>query len=181
MTPKGAMLTHANLSINAQQTAGLNPFGDPAGEVLMGALPFFHVFANTTLLNHAVLTGAGLSTDSGIPDYRGKAGSYRLGHVPIGHDEFMRNESSRRRYWARALVALGARFGVGDARAARAALRGIGAALTPFVARRPMATFDAATDAALRGLALRTSLMMMKGRPYSSKASDMRSMLNPPF
>ena len=45
--------------------------------------------------NVVVLTGAGLSTDSGIPDYRGKAGSYRLGHVPIGHDEFMRNESSR--------------------------------------------------------------------------------------
>ena len=60
-TPKGAMLTHANLSINAQQTAGLNPFGDPAGEVLMGALPFFHVFANTTLLNHAVLTGASIA------------------------------------------------------------------------------------------------------------------------
>ena len=57
--------------------------------------------------NVVVLTGAGLSTDSGIPDYRGKAGSYRLGHVPIGHDEFMRNESSRRRYWARALVGCG--------------------------------------------------------------------------
>ena len=56
-------------------------------------------------------------------------------------------------HWARALVALGARFGVGDARAARAALRSLGGALTPFVARRPMATFDAATDAALRGLA----------------------------
>ena len=54
--------------------------------------------------NVVVLTGAGLSTDSGIPDYRGKAGSYRLGHVPIGHDEFIRNEPSRRRYWARALV-----------------------------------------------------------------------------
>ena len=57
--------------------------------------------------NVVVLTGVGLSTDSGIPDYRGKAGSYRLGHVPIGHDEFMRNESSRRRYWARALVGCG--------------------------------------------------------------------------
>ena len=60
-TPKGAMLTHANLSTNAQQTAGLNPFGDPAGEVFMGALPFFHVFANTALLNHAVVTGASIA------------------------------------------------------------------------------------------------------------------------
>ncbi|WP_369026496.1 AMP-binding protein [Qipengyuania sp. RANM35] len=60
-TPKGAMLTHANLSINAQQTAGLNPFGDPAGEIFMGALPFFHVFANTALLNHAVVTGASIA------------------------------------------------------------------------------------------------------------------------
>lgn len=59
--PKGAMLTHANLSINAQQTAGLNPFGDPAGEVFMGALPFFHVFANTALLNHAVVTGGAIA------------------------------------------------------------------------------------------------------------------------
>ena len=60
-TPKGAMLTHANLSINAQQTAGLNPFGNPTGEVFLGALPFFHVFANTALLNHAVLTGASIA------------------------------------------------------------------------------------------------------------------------
>ncbi|MCA0903492.1 long-chain-fatty-acid--CoA ligase [Qipengyuania aquimaris] len=60
-TPKGAMLTHANLSINAQQTAGLNPFGDPASEVFMGALPFFHVFANTALLNHAVVSGGSIA------------------------------------------------------------------------------------------------------------------------
>ena len=59
--PKGAMLSHANLSMNAQQTAGLNPFGNPANEIFMGALPFFHVFANTTLLNHAVLTGAAIA------------------------------------------------------------------------------------------------------------------------
>ena len=51
-----------------------------------------------------VLSGAGLSTDSGIPDYRGVAGSYRRGHTPVSHDEFMRDSEARRRYWARALV-----------------------------------------------------------------------------
>ena len=59
--PKGAMLGHSQLSMNAQQTAGLNPFGDPTSEVFMGALPFFHVFANTALLNHAMVTGASIA------------------------------------------------------------------------------------------------------------------------
>ncbi|WP_086617754.1 AMP-binding protein [Erythrobacter tepidarius] len=59
--PKGAMLGHDQLSVNAQQVAALNPFGDPAGEVFMGALPFFHVFANTALLNHAMATGAAIA------------------------------------------------------------------------------------------------------------------------
>jgi long-chain acyl-CoA synthetase len=59
--PKGAMLGHDQLSMNAQQVAALNPFGDAAGEVFMGALPFFHVFANTALLNHAMVTGASIA------------------------------------------------------------------------------------------------------------------------
>lgn len=59
--PKGAMLGHSQLSINAQQTAAINPFGNPRGEVFMGALPFFHVFANTALLNHAVASGASIA------------------------------------------------------------------------------------------------------------------------
>lgn len=59
--PKGAMLGHDQLSINAQQVAGLNPFGNAASEVFMGALPFFHVFANTALLNHACVTGASIA------------------------------------------------------------------------------------------------------------------------
>jgi long-chain acyl-CoA synthetase len=59
--PKGAMLGHDQLSVNAQQVAALNPFGNPAGEVFMGALPFFHVFANTALLNHAMVTGASIA------------------------------------------------------------------------------------------------------------------------
>lgn len=60
-TPKGAMLSHANLSVNAQQVAAINPFGDAANEVFMAALPLFHVFANTALLNHAVVSGASLA------------------------------------------------------------------------------------------------------------------------
>jgi hypothetical protein len=46
-----------------------------------------------------------MSTASGIPDYRGANGSYFTGHhKPIIHNDFMRNESSRKRYWARSLV-----------------------------------------------------------------------------
>ncbi|WP_073973174.1 AMP-binding protein [Erythrobacter donghaensis] len=59
--PKGAMLGHDQLSVNAQQVAALNPFGNPTAEVFMGALPFFHVFANTALLNHAMVTGASIA------------------------------------------------------------------------------------------------------------------------
>ncbi|WP_379552964.1 long-chain-fatty-acid--CoA ligase [Qipengyuania sp. DGS5-3] len=59
--PKGAMLSHANLSVNAQQVAAINPFGDADKEVFMGALPMFHVFANTALLNHAVASGGSIA------------------------------------------------------------------------------------------------------------------------
>ncbi len=59
--PKGAMLGHSQLSMNAQQVAGLNPYGTLDEEVFMGALPFFHVFANTALLNHAMVTGASIA------------------------------------------------------------------------------------------------------------------------
>ncbi|MDU0290944.1 NAD-dependent protein deacetylase [Saccharothrix longispora] len=47
-----------------------------------------------------VLSGAGLSTESGIPDYRGAGGSLRR-HTPMTYDEFTGSVEGRRRYWAR--------------------------------------------------------------------------------
>lgn len=49
------------------------------------------------------LVGAGCSTESGIPDYRG-AESSRKPRTPIQYQEFVRSETARARYWARSTV-----------------------------------------------------------------------------
>jgi long-chain acyl-CoA synthetase len=54
--PKGAMLTHQNLTANARQVQAIDPHPD-AEDRIMGVLPFFHVFANTCVLNRTVLRG----------------------------------------------------------------------------------------------------------------------------
>lgn len=53
-TPKGAMLTHQNLTANARQIEAVDPHRGER-DVILGALPLFHVFANGCVLNRTVV------------------------------------------------------------------------------------------------------------------------------
>ena len=54
--PKGAMLSHQNLTANARQCCIIDPDMDKPDRII-GVLPFFHVFANTAVLNRTIYHG----------------------------------------------------------------------------------------------------------------------------
>jgi NAD-dependent SIR2 family protein deacetylase len=65
------------------------------------------------------LTGAGVSTESGIPDYRDERGEWKR-NPPLRYQEFVGNERARRRYWARAMAGFPVVRDAGPGRAHRA-------------------------------------------------------------
>ena len=54
--PKGAMLTHQNISANARQVSAIDP-AVGVRDMILGVLPLFHVFANVCVLNRTVASG----------------------------------------------------------------------------------------------------------------------------
>lgn len=74
--PKGAMLSHQNITANARQINMLDPHSrinqpdNPAEDRILGVLPFFHVFANATVLNRTIYNGGEIVM---LPRFEAKA------------------------------------------------------------------------------------------------------------
>ncbi|KAI3336466.1 SIR2 family histone deacetylase-like protein [Xylariaceae sp. AK1471] len=78
---------------------------------LSGALAALQEFLTTpsspgTRPSTTVLTGAGISVASGLKDYRGTNGTYRVSRTyrPIYYHEFLNHHEARKRYWARSFL-----------------------------------------------------------------------------
>lgn len=129
-----------------------------------------------------VLTGAGMSTGSGLPDYRGRDAVPRH---PMTFQEFVGEELSRRRYWARSFVGWRA-FQRARPNAAHRALARLGGLtpLTAVVTQNVDELHQAAGSRPVIDLHGRLSLVVCLGCQRAIRRSDLQddlAELNPGF
>jgi NAD-dependent deacetylase sirtuin 4 len=84
---------------DARGSGSVVPEAPPPSDADVAALSRF-IDASRRLL---VLTGAGISTESGLADYRSPNGAYSRGHKPMTHQEFVSGPQAQRRYWLRSM------------------------------------------------------------------------------
>lgn len=99
---KGGWITHLSRPWSHGSTGLFVPPSPPLDPEKIKELQRFISLSKRLL----VMTGAGISTESGIPDYRSeKVGLYaRTDRRPIQHIDFIRSAPVRQRYWARNFV-----------------------------------------------------------------------------
>jgi NAD-dependent SIR2 family protein deacetylase len=76
---------------------------EPITDLTLGVKVLAEMISNTRPSGTVSLVGAGLSTDSGIPDYRGPTGVLRR-HAPMTFHAFLSDPVARHRYWARSYL-----------------------------------------------------------------------------
>ncbi len=88
------------LAAHQHAQAAFTPPTSPSSAAAVDRLVEFLADAKTVV----TITGAGISTESNIPDYRSPTGSYSRGFKPMVHDEFISKAVKRNRYWARSML-----------------------------------------------------------------------------
>ncbi len=127
------------------------------------------------------LTGAGLSTDSGIPDYRGPQSTNR---TPMTYQEFISGPATQQRYWARSHVGF-SRIGRAEPNAGHRALAELEAAgaVTQLITQNVDGLHEAAgsNPIALHGRVADVICLDCRGTSPRSRLQERLEELNPGY